>query len=130
MRRVLLLTVAALVVAGFAGGERRAEAKGGPATKAVHRAIRAGADWLKARHANGFESGKKHSTPEIVLYTLSHAGVKRDDPVFVAALLEVTTNELSYTYRVATMAMALSRINPYKYRARIAHCAQWMVDSQ
>lgn len=128
MDRVSLVVVALLVL--LAGGGRDADAKGGPAPKEVHAAIQRAADWLKARHAKGFESEKKHSTPEIVLYTLSHTGVKRDDPVYEAALKETLATELSYTYRVATMAMALAKLNPYLYRARIAHCAQWLVDSQ
>ena len=107
----------------------RVEAKG-PDPKDVHAAIQRAAAWLQKRHADGFESGTKHSTPEIVLYTLAHTGVSRDDPCLQAALKEVLAADLAYTYRVATQALALVKLNPYKYRARIAHCAQWLVDTQ
>jgi hypothetical protein len=107
----------------------RAEAKG-PAPKDVHAAIQRAAAWLQAGNADGFESATKHSTPELVLYTLAHTAVPRDDKVFQAALKEVLACELSYTYRVATQAMALAKLNPYVHRARIAYCAQWLVDSQ
>lgn len=107
-----------------------AAAKGGPAGKDVQSAIQRGASWLTGRHAKGFETERKHSVPELVVLTLSHAGVSRKDKVFKAGLEAILTCELEHTYRVATLAMALSRINPYVHRAKLAHCAQWLVDTQ
>ena len=101
-----------------------------PSVKEAHAAVQRGAAWLTKRYADGFEAKTKHSVPELVLLTLDHAGVDRKDPVFVAALKTTLGCELAYTYRVATMAMALGHLNPYVYRARLAHCAQWLVDTQ
>ncbi len=106
------------------------EAKGGPGAKEVQQAITSGAAWLTKTHAKGFETERKHSVPELVVLTLNHAGVSRKDPVFKDGLATIVACELEYTYRVATLAMTLSRLNPYKYRARLAHCAQWLVDTQ
>jgi hypothetical protein len=101
-----------------------------PSPRVVHAAVQRAAAWLEARYPGPFESGTWHSVPELVVLTLHHAGVKRDDKTYAAGLKAITTCELQYTYRVSTMAMALSRINPYLYRARLAHCAQWLVDTQ
>jgi hypothetical protein len=108
----------------------QALAKDGPSTRAVHAAIERGAAWLRQRYAGGFEAETWHSTPEIVALTLSHAGVSPKDEVFARALELIEVCELRYTYRVSVLAMALAQINPYRYRARLAHCAQWLVDTQ
>ncbi len=101
-----------------------------PSPKRVRDAIDRGAAWLTKRYAEGFEITASIATPEIVLLTLTHAGVPHSNPVFKKALEATLTAELRHTYRVSTMAMALSRINPFLYRARLAHCAQWLVDTQ
>ena len=101
-----------------------------PSPKEVHQAVQRGAAWLLAKYAQGFEAETKHSVPELVVLTLDHAGVDRKDKVFAQGLAMIETCELAYTYRVATLAMALGRLNPYVYRARLAHCAQWLVDTQ
>jgi hypothetical protein len=107
-----------------------AAAKEGPAAKEVAGAVQRGADWLRKTHAEGFETDRKHSVPELVVLTLNHAGVPRTDPVFVKGLEAIQACALEHTYRVATLAMTLSRLNPYVHRAKLAHCAQWLVDTQ
>ncbi len=123
-----LLALLALLIAQPAEAKDKRKKK--PSPKEVHKAVQAGSAWLRTRYAEGFETERKHSVPELVLLTLHHAQVDRKDPVFIKALATAESCELTYTYRVATLAMALSRLNPYKYRARLAHCAQWLVDSQ
>jgi hypothetical protein len=101
-----------------------------PSVQAVHRAIRAGADWLKQQHGGDFETRTWHEPVELVVLTLSHAGVPLSDPVLAKGLATIETVPLQFTYRVSVLAMALERINSRKYRERLAHCAQWLVDTQ
>ncbi|MDJ0974528.1 MAG: terpene cyclase/mutase family protein [Planctomycetota bacterium] len=101
-----------------------------PDSKRVRDAIDRGAAFLLARYEKGFDTEKPHAVPELVLLTLSHAGTPHNHPVFKKALEATLTSKLRHTYRVSLAAMALSKINPYLYRARLAHCAQWLVDTQ
>lgn len=96
----------------------------------VDAAIRGGAAFLLKKHAKGFEPVAWNSTLELVMLTLSHAKAASDEEIFRKGLREIETCNLRYTYRVAMLAMALQRIDPVKYRDRIAHCAQWLVDTQ
>lgn len=125
MRPVLVLSLVFLGALPL-----HADEKATPSSKAVREAIDRGAAWLLARYENGFDNTSVTATPELVLLTLTHAGVKHTHPVFQKALEATLAAELRHTYRVSTMAMALSGINPYLYRARLAHCAQWLVDTQ
>lgn len=129
-----MLVAVAVCCAALWSPRNAAEAKGGkvkaPSPQDVHAAIKRGATWLQNRYPDGLPVDKWHSPVELVALTMAHAHVDRKDKVFVAALKEMETCKLRYTYRVATMAMALSHINAFKYRARLAHCAQWLVDTQ
>ena len=132
MVRIPVLIVALLFITSapsFAEEKKPEEVKP-PHPKDVHAAIKRGATWLESRYTDGFPADSWKSPVELVALTMAHAQVDRKNKVFVAALKEMETCKLRYTYRVATMAMALSHINAYKYRARLAHCAQWLVDTQ
>lgn len=96
----------------------------------VDKAIKDGANFLLQKYKDKFDGSAWNSTLELVMLTLSHANVPPDDGIFRKGLAELESCKLQYTYRVAAMAMALQRINPSKYKARIAHCAQWLVDTQ
>ncbi len=130
MRRFarLHLVLASLVLTGFAAGP----AHGGdePSVRAVHEAIRSGAGWLKRAYDGEFQTRTWHEPVELVVLTLSHAGVPLSDPVLAKGLKTIETVSLQFTYRVSVLAMALERINSRKYRDRLAHCAQWLVDTQ
>ena len=129
MLRFFLASLVLVVLVGLpAQAEENRKKK--PSPKLVGAAIQRGAEWLRKTHAGSFETETFHSVPELVVLTLHHAGVDRKDPVYLEGLAVIETCPLKHTYRVATLAMALSRINPYKYRARLAHCAQWLVDTQ
>jgi len=106
-----------------------------PAQEAVEQAkvddaVRRGSAFLLKKYEKGFDLASWNSTLELVMLTLNHAGVPADDPVFQKGLLALGTCPLQYTYRVAALAMALQRIDPRKFQERIAHCAQWLVDTQ
>ena len=105
-------------------------AQAGPTEAEVGKAIQSGADFLKKKYEKGFDAVAWNSTLELVMLTLSHAGVPPSDPVFQKGLKELETCKLQYTYRVAALAMTLQRIDSRKYQDRIAHCAQWLIDTQ
>ncbi len=96
----------------------------------VDEAIRRGAAFLTKKYEKGFDDYTWNSSLELVMLTLSHAKVEADDEVFQKGLKKLEATRLMYTYRVAALAMALQRIDPVKYADRIAHCAQWLVDTQ
>lgn len=96
----------------------------------VDQAIKTGADFLVKKYERGFDNQNWNSTVELVMLTLSHANVSPENETFKKGLEAITTCKLEYTYRVAALAMALQRIDPRKHQDRIAHCAQWLVDTQ
>lgn len=104
--------------------------KGGVAKADVRKAIETGSDFLIRKYARGFDKTGWNSTLEFVMLTLAHAGVDPTNETYQLGIKALETCKLQYTYRVAAMAMALQRIDKWKYRARIAHCAQWLVDTQ
>jgi len=109
--------------------EKAAEAAGVSRLE-VGRALKRGAAFLTTKYKDGFDERFWNSTLELVMLTLTHAGVDESDPVYRKGLKALETCKLQYTYRVAALAMALARIDRRRYRGRIAHCAQWLVDTQ
>jgi hypothetical protein len=95
----------------------------------VDTAIKNGADFLCKKY-QAFDAVSWNSTLELVMLTLSHANVSPENETFKKGLAALESTKLEYTYRVAALAMALQRIDPRKYQDRIAHCAQWLVDTQ
>lgn len=124
----LLLVICPCVLLLLPGAS--AVADDGPSPAEVHRAIAAGAAWLGQEHAGGFHARTFTDPVELVVLTLSHAGVPHTDPVMAQGIQTLETVPLAFTYRVSVLAMALERINSRKYRGRLAHCAQWLVDTQ
>jgi hypothetical protein len=96
----------------------------------VDAAIQNAAAFLLKKYEKGFEPRYWNSSLELVMLSLSHAKVAPDEPLFQKGLKELETCKLEYTYRVAGLAMALGRIDARKYQHRMAHCAQWLVDTQ
>lgn len=109
---------------------RGADAPAGPAAADVERAIASGQAYLRGRFAAGFEEGGRNNPVELVVLTLAKTGANANDPVFSKGLAALEASELRFTYRVALTAMALSEVNPRLYQRRLAHCAQWLVDTQ
>jgi len=112
-----------LVPAAPAGAQEVDSAK-------VDEAVRRGTAFLTKKYEKGFDESPWNSSLELVLLTLSHAKVDPADEVFQKGLQKLESTKLQYTYRVAALAMALQRIDPVKYADRLAHCAQWLVDTQ
>jgi hypothetical protein len=96
----------------------------------VDAAVQRGVAWLEKTFAAGFNDEKPHDLGEIVMLTLAHAGGNTSQKVFAAGLEFLAATEPRFTYRTAIQAMALSEINPRLYQKKIAHCAQWLVDTQ
>ena len=111
-------------------GAPRATAGGAPAGADVQRAIQSGKAWLEAKYRGGVEDAGWQCPAELVLLTLAHAGGTAAEPVFAKSVKAVVAMEPRWTYRTACLAMALAEINPRLYQAKIAHCAQWLVDTQ
>ncbi len=113
------------------GSPDAARANDGPSRRAVAEAVSSGAAYLKSALADGDVGATKwNATIELVMLTLAHSGVTVGDKTFKEGLKQLGSCELAYTYRVATMAMALRKIDPQRHRRRLAHCAQWLVDTQ
>ena len=124
MRRasiVLLLLLAARTPA------RAAEE---PSPAAVNAAIAKGKGWLERTFAPGFTDGNDHDLVELVVLTLSHCGANLKDKVFAEGVAFLEKVEPRFTYRTSVLAMALNEVNPRLHQAKIAHCAQWLVDTQ
>ena len=127
MRRVAAV---GLVVLGFAGPVRRGDAAEEPPPAKVQAAIDAGSAWLRATFKEGFAGDRWSDPVEVVALTLAHCGVNLNDPVFQKAIANLETQTPRFTYRTALLAMALAEVNPRQYQRKIAHCAQWLVDTQ
>jgi hypothetical protein len=108
----------------------RAQEPRPPDPTEIEKALQSGVQFLRRKYEKGFDTGKWNSTHELFVLALIHGGVSREDLVFQKAVRELETCPLDYTYRVSILAMALARLDARKYRARLAHCAQWLVDTQ
>jgi hypothetical protein len=127
MRRALpLLALLALLPRASA----RADGPAAPAPAAVRAAIDRGAAFLRARFRDGFPGEAWDDPAEVVVLALAHAGADLSDPVFAKGLERLERAEPRFTYRTACLAMALAEVNPRRHQRRIAHCAQWLVDTQ
>ena len=101
-----------------------------PAPAEIARAIQQGSDFVKARAKDAFEDETFHETGELTVLTLAHCGANMKDDAFAKGLAFLEKVEPRYTYRTALLAMALAEVNPRRYQWKIAHCAQWLVDTQ
>jgi len=96
----------------------------------VDAAVKKGGEFLLKKYEKGLDPNLMGWNLELLILALSHADVPKDNDVFQKGLKEIESSNLEYTYRVASLAMALARIDPARYRPRLAHCAQWLVDTQ
>jgi len=67
---------------------------------------------------------------ELVLLAFLQAGVSQDDPTVQRLLRQILAEKLERTYCVSLQAMVLTKLDPEKYRHRLAECAQFLVDNQ
>ncbi len=107
------------------------EGKGHPGVdlKKTDAAVEKGVQWLVKQTLEGAFRGYRKD--ELVLYTLLHARVSPQQPMFRSLLKNVTETELlERTYCVSLQAMFLSEFDPVRYQLRIAQCGQFLVDNQ
>lgn len=88
---------------------------------AVEPAVEKGTRFLKAHAADLREPG---------LWTLVTVGVSENDPLVQRLLQDMLARPLDTTPAVALQAMILRDLDAVRYRNRIAHCAQFLVDNQ
>ena len=129
-RRTLLVTCACL---SLSAAVRAQDAPPKVDQGRIDAAINKGVAYLKAQAGNlrKFEHiNRPMQEDELVLWTLVHAGVPENDPVFQKLLKEMLERKLEATYCVALQAMILEEIQRVKYQWRIKQCAQFLVDNQ
>jgi len=95
----------------------------------VDRAIDKGVAYLKSQIGKYGQINRRRSE-ELLLYTFLHAGLTEEDPVVADLLKLVTETPLEWTYNVSLQAMILEHVHRVKWQARIAECAQFLVDNQ
>ncbi|MCE9583257.1 MAG: hypothetical protein K8T20_12270 [Planctomycetes bacterium] len=94
--------------------------------KDIDAAIDKGAKWLGG--AGGMGAGDHF---ELVMYTLFHSGTfPRDDKRFLEGVKTLQTKKLEKVYNAALTAMFLEAYDRVANQARIAECAQFLVDNQ
>ncbi len=89
----------------------------------VDEAIRKGSDFLVQAPDWGMAK-------ELVLLALIHAGCDRDATPLREGTTHLLTSPLQSTYQVSLAAVALVNLDRIRHQARIADCAQFLVDSQ
>ncbi|MFH1228673.1 MAG: prenyltransferase/squalene oxidase repeat-containing protein [Planctomycetota bacterium] len=98
-----------------------AETEQGKIDKAVDRGLEF---LLKTKYTRGA------ADIEIVVLTLSHAGLTEDNPKFKEMVSIMLQKDEPQVYTVSLRAMALESINRVKYQEQIAECAQGLVNYQ
>ncbi len=105
----------------------------GPSEAAVDKAISKGVAFLKTAGSPGkvdFPHGPQNNSDEIIVWTLLHAGVSQDDPVFQKLFKSMMKTPMERTYKVSLQALILEELNPGGHQGRIAQCAQFLLDNQ
>lgn len=101
---------------------------------AVESAINKGCDWLKTKVSDLEKQLVMHPwgsrEAELVLLTLVHGGLDESDAAVATLTKMVTETPLRHTYPVALQAMALAKLDPVKYKKRLAECGQFLLDNQ
>jgi hypothetical protein len=105
-----------------------------PPEAQIEKAIKAGTEALLARNLVDASPTVNASMGfdyfALVLYTLVHSGMSLDDGNVQGMIARVSGAPLVRTYQVALTAAALAGIDPMKYQAKLAQCAQYLVDYQ
>jgi hypothetical protein len=100
--------------------------------RTADQAIRLGVSYLrgKCEGLDNLKAPRDTRSAELVLWTMSHAGVPPTDPDFQRLLKSVLARPLEQTYPVALQAMLLEELDRVTYQWRIHQCAQFLVDNQ
>lgn len=128
MKKVLCVVIVVLFL--FSPGVKETFAQGkpkAPLEERVDKAIDKGVDYLKDKF-----KGKdfKGEDAELVLLTLLHAGLDKNNKLVKKAAKDVLSKKMIATYNVGVLAMALEELDALEYQDKIAECAQFLVDSQ
>ena len=124
------IAVVFVLLAGLGMAQEEKKPKGYPGVdaKKVALAIGKGTSWLQDQVGR-----VQFVERELVLYTLLHAGVGRENPPFQKLLKEVLDQARAdggVVYRAGLRAMVLSELDPVQYQLQIAECCQILVDNQ
>ena len=95
----------------------------------VEAAIRRGSAWLK-KNDKFKGDNDRHCERELVLLTLSHAGVPESDRFFKKEFETLLKQRPQFTYRTALRAMLLEEVQRVKHQHLLFHCAEFFVDNQ
>jgi hypothetical protein len=109
-----------------------------PSEASIERAIRAGTQALVGQcrvdsslRVNAVNADMGYDYCGLVLYALVHSGVYTLEDDTVKALLgRLVAAPMLRTYQVAMTAAALAAVDPVKYQAKLAQCAQYLLDHQ
>jgi hypothetical protein len=98
----------------------------------VDEAITKGIAALKAGDSPSISAGNVNfsNCDELILLTFLHGGVRPNDPEFQELFQRMWEAKMERTYKVALQAMVLEELHRVKYQARIAQCAQFLIDNQ
>jgi hypothetical protein len=118
--------LARFVGAQQAGNGPDPKAMEGVDQKKIDEAVAEGIELLKRLK----EKKGDPNSDELVLLTLYHGGVAKDDPLFEQILKRMIEAPLESTYNVALQAVVLEKLDPQNYQARIYECAQFLADNQ
>ena len=94
----------------------------------IDEAVQRGAAWLKKAGPLALQESPR--TRELLLLTLAHAGLPREDAFFKQHFDLMVESTLYQTYNVALQAMVLEEVERVEYQGRIWMCAQFLVDNQ
>src|SRR5262249_11576342 len=87
-------------------------------------------DYLRQAKLPAASHNPPAPSDDLVLWAMLNAGVPQDDPFFQKLLQQTLAVRLQRTYATSLHTMVLQRLDPVKYRDRIADCAQFLVDNQ
>ncbi len=126
------------IVLSLFGGLAPAQPAAGVDQKKVDTAVDRAGDFLLNRLKGeklsvwlwGGKTSEGSRADELVLYTLLYAGAPKNHPDFQKVLDRVLHRGHVDVYRTAMCAMLLSELDREKHQARIALCAQFLVDAQ
>ena len=122
---LLVLMVSGLAVAQDLkknAGEKKDAAPANVDPRRIDAAIDRGVAWLKGQAAGIYGE-------DLVLWTLVVSGLTEKDDDVRTMTGRILRCPLERTYHVALQAMILEKLDRVKYQARIAECAQFLVDS-
>jgi hypothetical protein len=101
-----------------------------PMSEDARRAVARGVEYLRKAPLPASTHQGPMMPDELVLLALAHAGVPQDDPFFQKLLDRALSAKQQRTYCVSLQALLLATLDPVKYQARLAECAQFLVDNQ